>query len=420
MPDTFAASPAPPTGPVPLRVPQLGDARSGKLAGNLAAFCRALRRAGVPVDAARMALAQQAVQLVGVARKGDMAAALEAVLVSRAQDRLVLRELFDAFFRDPELASKLLAQMLPRAEGRAEPPRQRPRVREALQPPKPPQGNANAPEQQVDLDAAMTASRLERLRQADFNQLSASEYQLVERLVRDIALPLPSVASRRTRVGNRGARIHWARTLRQAARHGGDLVALRRQQRRRQPLPLLVLVDVSGSMERYARLLLAFVHTATARVRVDGQAQQLRRAVFAFGTGLTDLGPAFSESDTDAMLQRAGQAIHDFAGGTRLGDSLACLRRQHARSLVGRRTLVLIVSDGLDTGEPEDLARELDWLKRHCRRMLWLNPLLRFDGYQPSARGAAVLHQAADAMLAVHNITQLRQLAEAIARLMKP
>ena len=420
MPDMFAAPPAPQAIHPPQRVSQLGDARSGKLAGNLAAFCRALRRAGVPVDAARMALAQQAVQLVGVARKDDMAAALEAVLLSRAQDRVVFRELFDAFFRDPKLASKLLAQMLPRADGRAEPQRQRqrPRVREALQPPEPQTSAETAPEQ-VELDAAMTASRLQRLQHADFNQLSASEYRLVERLVRDIALPLPSVASRRTRAGSRGARIHWGRTLRQAARHGGDLAALQRQQRRRQPLPLLVLVDVSGSMERYARLLLAFIHAATARVRVDGQARQLRREVFAFGTGLTDLGPAFRTSDTDAMLQRAGQAIADFAGGTRLGQSLASLRRQHARCLVGRRTLVLIVSDGLDTGEPEDLARELDWLKHRCRRMLWLNPLLRFDGYQPSARGAAVLHRAADAMLAVHNITRLQQLAGAIASLMK-
>ena len=414
MADPFAAQQA-----TQQRVPQLGDARSGKLAGNLTAFGRALRRTGVPVDAARMALAQQTIQLVGVARKGDMAAALEAVLVGRAQDRAVFRELFEVFFRDPDLASKLLAQMLPRAEGRAEPPRQRPRVREALQRPKPPAGSVEQPEQQVDLDAAMSASRLARLKNADFNQLSASEFQLVERLVRDIALPLPSVAARRMRAGGRGARIHWARTLRQAARHGGDLVALQRQQRRQQALPLLVLVDVSGSMERYARLLLAFIHAATARVRVDGQAQRLRREVFAFGTGLTDLGPAFRESDTDAMLQRAGQAIHDFAGGTRLGDSLARLRQQHARRLVGRRTLVLIVSDGLDTGEPEDLARELDWLKHRCRRLLWLNPLLRFDGYEPSARGAAVLHRAADAMLAVHNVTRLQQLAGAIASLMK-
>ena len=271
MADPFAAQQA-----TQQRVPQLGDARSGKLAGNLTAFGRALRRTGVPVDAARMALAQQAVQLVGVARKGDMAAALEAVLVGRAQDRAVFRELFEVFFRDPDLASKLLAQMLPRAEGRAEPPRQRPRVREALQRPKPPAGSVEQPEQQVDLDAAMSASRLARLKNADFNQLSASEFQLVERLVRDIALPLPSVAARRMRAGGRGARIHWARTLRQAARHGGDLVALQRQQRRQQALPLLVLVDVSGSMERYARLLLAFIHAATARVRVNGKTAQAK------------------------------------------------------------------------------------------------------------------------------------------------
>ncbi|GAA3998071.1 VWA domain-containing protein [Comamonas faecalis] len=403
----------------PTQVPQLGDARSGKLAANLAAFGRALRRAGVPVDAARIALAQQAVTLVGVASRADMAAALQAVLVSRAQDREVFDELFDVFFRDPQLANKLLAQMLPRAEGQAEPPRQRPRVREALQPPKAQPTPDDKAEQPVDLDAAMTASRVQRLKAADFNQLSASEYRLVERLVQDIALALPSVAGRRLRVGSRGARIHWARTLRQSARTGGDLAQLARLQRRRQVLPLLVLVDVSGSMERYARLLLAFLHAATARVRVDGQQLRLRRDVFAFGTRLTDLTPAFALADTDAMLVQAGRSITDFAGGTQLGESLATLRQRHARRLVGRRTLVLIVSDGLDTGEPAQLAQELAWLKHHTRRLLWLNPLLRFGGYQPTARGAAVLHQACDGMLAVHNITQLQQLAGAIARLLK-
>lgn len=402
------------------RVSVLGDARSGKLASNLSAFGRTLRRAGVRVDAARMALAQQALQHVGLARKDDVGAALEAVLVSREQDRAVFRELFDAFFRDPDLAHKLLAAMLPTAEGRAHPSPQRPRVREALAPPKSrPPGDPAKPDQEIDLDAAMTASELARLKTADFNQLSASEYTLVERLVRDIPLPLPTVAARRTRVGSRGARIHWSRTLHGAARHGGDVMVLRRLQRRRQPLPLLVLVDVSGSMERYARLLLAFLHAATSRVQVGGQRIVLRRDVFAFGTRLTDLSAAFRLSDTDAMLVEAGRAIQDFAGGTRLGESLATLRTQHVRRLVGRRTLVLVVSDGLDTGEPDDLARELAWLKLHSRRILWLNPLLRFGGYEPIARGAAVLHRAADGMLAVHNVTKLQELASAIATLMK-
>ncbi len=403
--------------PAPSTATLLGDARSGKLAGNIGAFGRTLRRAGVPVDAARIALAQQAVQLVGVERKLDMGAALEAVLVSREQDRAVFRELFDAFFRDPELAKKLLAQMLPSAEGQAAPPRQRPRVREALAPfaARPP-GQPTPPGKDIDFDAAMTASDLARLKHADFNQLGASEYALVERLVRELRLPVPTVPARRTRAGGRGARVHWGRTLRDAAQSGGEVMALRRLQRRRQPLPLLLLVDVSGSMERYARLLLAFLHAATARVR----GLSLRRDVFAFGTRLTDLTPAFRLADTDAMLVQAGRAIQDFAGGTRLGDALATLRQRHARRLVGRRTLVLIVSDGLDTGEPELLAQELAWLKRHTRRILWLNPLLRYDGYAPSARGAAVLHRAADGMLAVHNVTRLQELAGAIATLIKP
>ena len=399
---------------------QLGDARSGKLAGNLSAFGRTLRRAGVRVDASRIALAQQAVQWVGVARKHDVGAALEAVLVSREQDRAVFRELFEVFFRDPDLAKKLLAQMLPTAEGRAAPPRQRPWVREALAPPKVKlPGELAKPDQEVDLDAAMTASALARLKTADFNQLTASEYGLVERLVRDIPLPLPTVAARRTRAGSRGARVHWGRTLRTAAQTGGDVMAITRLQRRRQPLPLLVLMDVSGSMERYTRLLLAFLHAATARALVAGQRQSIRPDVFAFGTRLTDLTGAYRLADTDAMLVQASQHITDFAGGTRLGDSLATLRAQHARRLVGRRTLVLIVSDGLDTGEPELLAQQLAWLKRHTRRILWLNPLLRFDGYQPLARGAAVLHQACDGELAVHNVTKLNELASAIAALMK-
>jgi len=172
-----------------------------------------------------------------------------------------------------------------------------------------------------------------------------------------------------------------------------------------------VLVDVSGSMERYARLLLAFLHTATRRAG--------RRDVFAFGTGLTDLTPAFRLADTDDMLAAAGAAIEDFAGGTRLGSSLAELRRHHARRLIGRRTLVLLISDGLDTGEPAPLDEELLWLGRHSRRLLWLNPLLRFEGYAPLARGAGVLHRHADAMLAVHNLDALEQLAASLAALMR-
>jgi uncharacterized protein with von Willebrand factor type A (vWA) domain len=389
----------------------LGDARTGKLADNIAGFGRALRRAGLRVDSSRIALAQQAAQLVGVDDKQDLAAAMEAVLVSREQERGVYRELFDAWFRDPEVAHKLLAQMLPSAQGKAEASRRRPRVSEALAPQQR-FGNApKPPDKEVEFDAAMTASERALLKHADFNAMSTGEFHLVERLAREIAMPVPSLPVRRTRPGTRGAQLHWARTLRSASHTGGELLLLRRLRRNREPLPLLVLVDVSGSMERYARLLLAFLHAATRSHR--------RRDVFAFGTHLTDLTPAFKLADTDAMLSAASAAIDDFAGGTRLGESLATLRLQHARRLVGRRTLVLVISDGLDTGEPELLARELDWLTHHSRRLLWLNPLLRFEGYAPLARGAAVLHRHAHGMLAVHNLARLQDLAASLAALLK-
>lgn len=404
---------ASPGAPPPAAHSQLGDARSGKLADNLSGFGRALRRAGVPVDAARLALAQQAALLAGLAR-ADLSAALETVLISREQDRAVFRELFDAYFRNPDVAQKLLAQMLPTTESKAAPVPRRPRVSEALAAVRAARDAPPPSEDKVEFDAAMTASDLQRLRQADFNQLSASEYRLVERLAREIPLPLPRYAARRTRPGALGSRPHWPGAMQHAMRTGGEMLRIPLLARLQQPLPLLVLVDISGSMERYARLLLAFLHAATAR-----GSGVLRRDVFAFGTGLTDLTPAFRYGDSDAMLLAAGSAIQDFAGGTRMGECLGALRQQHARRLVGRRTLVLLISDGLDTGAPEVLARELGWLRRHSARLLWLNPLLRFEGYAPTAQGASLLHRHADGMLAVHNLSRLQDLAASLAKVLR-
>ncbi|MGC4397494.1 vWA domain-containing protein [Hydrogenophaga sp. T2] len=386
----------------------LGDARKGKFPDQITAFGRALRRAGVPVDSARIAHAIAATELVGVQRRDDLHAALGAVLVSRPQDLEVFDELFAAFFRNPELEKQLLSQMLPKSPN-AKAPARKARSQEALSVAGALAKQRPPGETELRFDAAMTASDLQRLRHADFAGLSASEFRLVEGLARDIALPLPTVRSRRDRPGARGHRIHWGRALQQARRHEGELLNPPRRVRRRQPLPLLVLVDISGSMERYARLLLAFLHQAT---------RGAPRAAFAFGTTLSDLRSAWREPDADTMLAQCNAAIADFAGGTRLGASLARLREQHARCLVGRRTVVLLITDGLDTGEPDALDAELQWLKRHSRQLLWLNPLLRFDGYQPLARGASVLHRHAHGMLAVHNLERLEQLAGALAALL--
>ena len=173
-------------------------------------------------------------------------------MVSREQDRIIFRELFDAYFRNPEMAQKLLSQLLPSAEGKAEPSKRRPRVREALSPQNAfgQQAKPKQEDQKVEFDAVMTASSMDRLKHADFNSLSGSEYRLVERLARDVRLPLPHFASRRMHPAGIGARIHWPGVMHQASQTGGELVRLPRLARREQALPSLILVDVSGSMDQ--------------------------------------------------------------------------------------------------------------------------------------------------------------------------
>ena len=388
----------------------LGDARAGKLAENIVGFARALRRAGLPIDSARISLAQQAASLVGIANKRDLSAGLEAVLVSREEDRQVFAELFDAFFRNPEIAKQLMAQLLPSAKAQAHPPKRGPRAAEALAPPKDSRLNPPPREEEIKLDAAMSASSVERLRHADFQGLSASEFLLMERLVREVPLQIPKLRSRRYRLASHGVQLNWPRLVRETCRHGGEAVALSYLRHEQRPLPILVLVDVSGSMERYARLLLSFLHQSTRGVR---------RAVFSFGVGLTDLSVAFRERDTDRMLAQANAVIPDFAGGTRLGESLTTLRSRYKSALIGRRTIVLLISDGLDTGDNDQLEREVAWLSRQSRHLVWLNPLLRFDGYQPIASGARVLNRYADRSIAIHNLAHVESLAKALAKLIR-
>jgi hypothetical protein len=389
---------------------QLGDARQGKLGENITGFSRALRRAGLHLDSSKISLAIEATLLIGVERKDDLAAALRACLVSRPEDLVVFDQMFAAFFKDPELTRQLLSQLLPKAPTAAKGLPHKSRVQEALAAKNKQNDPFKAKEDELQLDAAMTASDQVRLQQADFQSLSASEFQLVERLARKIALPLPRIQGRRTRSGRLGERIHGAQTLRMAAKYDGELWTLPRLQRQKQDLPLLILVDISGSMERYARLLLAFLHQST---------RNHPRQVFAFGTGLTDLNLPFKQRDPDDMLAQANARIKDFAGGTQLGQSLAELRIHHAKKITGKRTIVLLISDGLDTGSAPKLDSEIGWLKRHSRKVLWLNPLLRFDAYAPLASGAAVLSQHVDGMLAIHNLSRLEELASAMTKLLQ-
>ena len=383
-------------------------------ADNLLGFGRALRRAGVRVDSSRIALAVESMRWLDLARRDDVSAALETVLVSRESDRVVFRELFNRYFQAPAGQSLSLAGPATDAPAGADAAQEEApqRALDALTLPGLAESALEPPDDEsIDTDARLSASQRERLQQADFRTLDAWEYRQVERWARDIHCALPQQPGRRTRAGARGAQLHWPRALRESARLEGEVLRLPRRTRREQPLPLLLLVDVSGSMERYTRLLMAFLHAATRQAR--------RRDIFAIGTELTDLTSAYRHRDTDRMLAEAARRIPDFAGGTRLGPAVQRLLRDHGRRLVGRRTVTLLITDGLDTGEPAELEAALAGLKRHTGRLLWLNPMLRFEGYQPLARGARVLNRQVDAMLPVHNLDSLQSLAQTLQRLLQ-
>jgi uncharacterized protein with von Willebrand factor type A (vWA) domain len=362
---------------------------------------RSLRDAGLTIDTGRTALAVQALGLVALDRCDDVRDALEAVWVSREEDRNVFLQVFDAHWRRWTRAPH--AEGLPSlAEDNAGPKHRRAHQvsHTALQP--------HADERAPML--ALNASDLKRLRQADFLSLSAEEFLQLQHHVKTMHLDVPQVKSRRWCRSERGSRVDWSRLMRSAARHGGEVLHVPRQRRREQPLPLLVLLDVSGSMAPYARMLLAFLHQRVS---------QGPRAVFTFGTELTDLRSAFALRDPDAMLQSVNLAVSDFGGGTRLGASLMTLRQRHARTLTARRSVVLLITDGLDTGEPDALRHEMQWLKHHARRVLWLNPLLRFEGYAPLARGPKVLSECCDAQVAIHNLDRLSSFAHGLQQLLK-
>ncbi|PMS35242.1 hypothetical protein B0G57_111108 [Trinickia symbiotica] len=394
------------------RVSKPGASSHIAFSRHVLAFARALRTAGIRADSSKIALALEAVSLVGIDTREDVCATLECVLICREADRFVFHALFDAWFDAGASHGQPIAQeAFQEAVGSAA-TQERRRVRDAA-PQWPRAKIAPAVEYRIRFSGLLTASDKERLRFSDFGTLDALEYREVQRLARSIAVALPSAKARRHQatVGSASSSpIDWPRALREGVRTGGELIRLPRARRRQKRLPLLALVDVSGSMERYARMWLAFLHMA---IPLDG-----RRDVFAFGTHITDLKRCFGCGDVDEMLTRANAAIDDFAGGTRIGGSLAQLRRRYAHRFVGGRTIVVIITDGLETGSPEALHDELSWLKRRARCLLWLNPMMRFEEYTPVARGASALHRYADTMLAAHNLHRLEEAAAHLARLL--
>jgi uncharacterized protein with von Willebrand factor type A (vWA) domain len=383
------------------------DAPDGHLASNVLHFVRVLRAAGLPVGPAKVIDALAAVEAVGVANRTDFREALAAVLVSRRDHLAIFEQAFDLFWRNPRLLEKMLASLLPRVRGRADVGEDLPaRLAQAMLPP-PPTFAAND-EQETDLDATFSFSAREVLQHKDFASMTADELAQAKWLLRTMRLPLPARPVRRTVPASRGHALDLRATFRRTVGAGGALAPLAFRARRRRPPPLCVLCDVSGSMDRYARMLLHFLHAVTNdRHRVH---------VLTFGTRLTNVTRHLRHRDVDVALARVAEAVSDWAGGTRIGACLTEFNRKWSRRLLGQNAVVLLISDGLDADAGEGLAFEAERLAKSCARLVWLNPLLRYSGFEARPAGIRALLPHVDDFLPVHNVETLTDLAHALAR----
>ncbi len=386
-------------------------APKGRLAENVVHFVRVLRAAGLPVGPARTLAALEAANAVGLGNREDFRAALAAVLVSRHEHLPVFEQAFDLFWRNPKLLEKLIASLLPKVYGRGgevpPEPELPARIAEAMLPPadlKLP----SADENEIALDAAFTVSPREILQHKDFETMTTEELASVRAMLARLRLPLPELPTRRTTPAARGHRVDLRATLRRATGAAGTLSPLAWRQRMRRTPPLVVLCDISGSMDRYARMLLHFLHAITNdRDRVH---------VLLFGTRLTNITRHLKHRDVDVALSRVMTAVSDWAGGTRIGSCLADFNRRWSRRLLGQNAVVLLISDGLDAEGGQGLAVQIERLHKSCRRLVWLNPLLRYEGFEARPAGIRAMLPHVDDFLPVHNMESLTRLAAALDR----
>ncbi|MGI3165806.1 vWA domain-containing protein [Pseudooceanicola sp. 200-1SW] len=394
-----------------------------RLVENLAHFARALRRAGLPVGPGQLIEAVRAIAATGFGERSDFYWALHASFVTRPEQSRTFAQVFRLFWRDPRYMEHMMAMMLPSLRGVAEeraPQAAERRASEALlgdanrDLPPPPQAEDEA---EVQIDARTTASDEERLRQLDFEQMSAEEMARARRMLAALSLPVAPIRTRRLGAEPTGARIDRARLLREVGRRGGELPRLPRAAPRTRWPDLVVLCDISGSMSGYSRMVLHFLH-AVANRQGQGWAQV---HAFTFGTRLTNITRQLRQRDVDAALGAAAAQARDWEGGTRIADCLHAFNRDWARRVLARGAVVLLITDGLDrgagaAGTGADLGRETQRLRLMSRQLIWLNPLLRWQGFAPRAQGIAAMLPHVDSLRAGHSVASLSDLAEALSR----
>lgn len=390
-----------------------------QLAGNIAHFARALRAAGLPAGTGRVLDAIRAVQAAGFSDKADFYFTLQACFTARPEHRAIFAQIFRLFWRDPRYLEHMMAMLLPAmknvAEDRVAKPAEK-RAAEALL-----DGvNRDLPDAidlddagtEIEVDATLTMSTQERLRSLDFEQMSMAEMAQAKRMLAKMTLPVRPLQSRRMMAANHGPIPDWRRTMRCAMRRGGEIQRFEMKARRTRWPNLVCLCDISGSMSSYSRAVLHFLH-AVANQKGAGWAKV---HAFTFGTQLTNITRHLKNRDVDAALAAAGGQARDWEGGTRIGACLSSFNRDWSRRVLGQGAVVLLITDGLDRDDPDALAAQMERLHLSARHLIWLNPLLRWDGFAPKAAGIRAMLPHVDSFRAGHNIAALQGLADALSR----
>jgi uncharacterized protein with von Willebrand factor type A (vWA) domain len=378
----------------------------GCIAANVMQFGRLLRRAGLPVGPGDMLAAQTALTMVDIGDRAQARAALRSVMIRRYEQIEIFDQAFALFWRDPTQA--MLAAALNECASE-KPERARAgsrRVAEAFA-----QARAKPPEpreDQPETDAVLTVSEHERLQTMDFEAMSAAEIGAAKAEIRRLVLPLDLRRTRRLRPDPAGSETDLRGTLRASLRQGGEILEIARRRRVVRPPPLVVLCDISGSMARYAQILLHFLHAvANDRDRVS---------IFLFGTRLSNITRQLRNRDPEVAFELVAHVVPDWSGGTRIGDALAEFNRCWGRRVLGQGAVVLLVTDGLDRDGAKGVAENMDRLHRSCTRLIWLNPLLRWDGFEPKSQGIRAMLPHVDEFRPVHNLASLRALIDLLSR----
>lgn len=382
-------------------------AGGGALAANLLAFTRLLRRTGLPVGVSEGLHALEALEAVDLADRRQVHAALRAVMVHRHEHFDLFDQAFLLFWRDPEAGRNAAAMALMEGmKSREKAPPTARRIAEAMRSPTPPQAPRPPEEEKREVDMTLTVSDRERLQTMDFEAMSAAEIAEAKREIRKLVLPLDARRTRRFRPDPAGPVVDLRATIKASLRQGGEILTLERRRRVTRPPPLVALCDISGSMSRYAQVLLHFLHAVTNdRDRVHS---------FLFGTRLTNVTRQLRHRDAEVAFELVSHMVPDWSGGTRIGEALELFNKHWARRVLGQGAVVLLITDGLDREGAKGLAEATDRLRRSCRRLVWLNPLLRYEGFQPRSQGIRAMLPHVDEFRPVHNLASLGALVASL------